>query len=640
MSEYFPFSPETSAESDTESTPESSKSKKKKSIELGKYTLPAVSEAPKPSIFPEAKQSDKIKELLHGRPLAEILGEDKPETAEASSKKESVHEAAVDGEPEAGVEKADADTPLESLSTEESHEAVKRYVEAQQEALDEPAEGMQASANVEDAADAVLLNEVAERLSAEPEKPIAEVLDEAEAAVSERIEADAAAAEELPGEADEPQENENISTEEGEVPLSETEADDEILLHPVSPTPPPTAGGGGSGGGTVPPRSGSGSASPGGSRAGGSGGSGSGSGSMPPVPPGAGPVGTPMYGPGYPGAGPTGAGFNIAPTAPQVIEVQDITAERRAMVEGFLVGGILGYLIGRRRGRIKTEKRLMPIQRKLEKEVKGLHDQVAQKEQSIRSLAREKSEALAQSKAAQERFAERLAAAKVEKQSSTIERRFAEPTSARGAETISAAPRMNRLEQFTAGVIEAPAVVLGAAAAILPERHRDKAPAIDFTKKIEAYSPQELDRAAEKIKIDGASLKELARVHNLDERAVRRVVSEFIKGGNVKEVLTREMVQKELQFERDPKLRQAKGSDQVTGGGSVSRTDDADTESSDRQKTTAQRGPSEQDGASSGRQPRPDKATIDKLRKQQITQISVAATVVIVFAVIIVVMLG
>lgn len=53
---------------------------------------------------------------------------------------------------------------------------------------------------------------------------------------------------------------------------------------------------------------------------------------------------------------------------------------------------LLGYLIGRRRGRIKTEEKLLPVQKKLEKEVSDLHKNIAAGEEKIRKLAREKAE--------------------------------------------------------------------------------------------------------------------------------------------------------------------------------------------------------------------------------------------------------
>jgi uncharacterized membrane-anchored protein YhcB (DUF1043 family) len=310
------------------------------------------------------------------------------------------------------------------------------------------------------------------------------------------------------------------------------------------------------------------------------------------------------------------------------------------MAQGALAGLFVGYLVGRRRGRIKTEKRLMPIQRKLEKQVGQLYDSLATSEQSVRKLAREKSEALASSKAAQQQFAERLAKASTTEQRPMTTASAERPTANRLESTRS---EQSRAERSTSGILEAPAVVLAAAASLRAERKRETEPAVDFAKKIEAYSPQELDRAAEKIKIDGTTLKELARAHNLDERAVRRVVGTFIEGGNIKEALTHEMVQKELQYERDPKLRQAAQSGQATGGGAAVHSltgqdsqSDADSGGNGQRSGGAQ---NDSPGTKSGKHPTPDQATLDKLRKQQMTQISIASAIVIIFALIIIALL-
>lgn len=112
-------------------------------------------------------------------------------------------------------------------------------------------------------------------------------------------------------------------------------------------TPPPAGAGGGGFGGTPPP----------------------GGGVVPPMP-----VGPPP--------GPAGV---LRPPTPVVIEAPTRRNGRREL----LVGGLVGYLIGRRRGRIKTEKKLLPVQQSLERQVKDLSDQITARELKIRQLTAE-----------------------------------------------------------------------------------------------------------------------------------------------------------------------------------------------------------------------------------------------------------
>lgn len=113
---------------------------------------------------------------------------------------------------------------------------------------------------------------------------------------------------------------------------------------------------------------------------------------VPPMPPPQAP--NPPGPPGPPLGGlPMGPNFNAQPFSPNMAAVNpninqlQNVMDRRHRARDLLVGGIVGYMIGRRRGRIRTEKKLLPVQEKLEKEVKQLHQSIADKELQIRTLA-------------------------------------------------------------------------------------------------------------------------------------------------------------------------------------------------------------------------------------------------------------
>lgn len=65
----------------------------------------------------------------------------------------------------------------------------------------------------------------------------------------------------------------------------------------------------------------------------------------------------------------------------------------------------------------------------------------------------------------------------------------------------------------------------------------------------------ELLALSEKIMVDGTSLRQIYETHLVGERGLRRLVAEYLNGGNVKKSLRREIVEHEIDFERDPALR-------------------------------------------------------------------------------------
>lgn len=591
------YNPSHEHDDDDDSSDTGSGKKKKKSLALGGLTAEKVLEAPKE----EKKQSlwEREKELSKPKQeglLAWLRDGEATENKAADSEMDT-DDTSFDKSEQQG------EIPLDTLTDQESQEVVQQYAEAKLAEVKAEAESKDENdeSKVESAADAVLLESIRNDIADNPEKPVRSVLQDAESSTRARIESAAFAetTEEAvetadtvviePGGEQEAQldeeaveslpEAEVVEAGDEAVANGETMEEDEDAFS-TSGAPAATGSshgttrtgsGGGAGSGTPPPV--------------GAGGA------VPPVPPPF-PQRTRTYvsPPSPPSYAPSSArNFNISPAPPVVNPNTYQAAERTALAQGLLVGGVVGYLIGKRRGRIKTEKKLAPVQKKLEKQVNELHYAVAEKEQSVRKLAAEKSYAL-KSAAERQTLVEHLqkpapAVVAVERpmpvsghQSGSSERvaTFVEQPAARNpAYSTEAASGFSRPEQPGRVFVEAPAAALAAVIAVREKRKKETAGAIDFGKKAEQFSTSELEQAAEKIRVDDTSLKELYDSGRLNEQAVRRVVTEFVEGRSVRSAISRELLEKELRFERDPNLRNApvaRSGTSFSGGGSTQDT--------------------------------------------------------------------
>jgi hypothetical protein len=74
-------------------------------------------------------------------------------------------------------------------------------------------------------------------------------------------------------------------------------------------------------------------------------------------------------------------------------------------------------------------------------------------------------------------------------------------------------------------------------------------------KRIETLSRPELLSLSEQINVEGTSLRHVYETHLIGEQALRRLVAEYLLGGNIQQSLQREIVEHEIDFERDPALR-------------------------------------------------------------------------------------
>lgn len=74
-------------------------------------------------------------------------------------------------------------------------------------------------------------------------------------------------------------------------------------------------------------------------------------------------------------------------------------------------------------------------------------------------------------------------------------------------------------------------------------------------KRIETLSRAELLALSEQIAFETSTLRNIYETHLIGEQALRRLVAEYLSGGDIKKALQREILEHEIDFERDPALR-------------------------------------------------------------------------------------
>ncbi|GAC1500584.1 MAG: hypothetical protein NVS1B10_04310 [Candidatus Saccharimonadales bacterium] len=87
----------------------------------------------------------------------------------------------------------------------------------------------------------------------------------------------------------------------------------------------------------------------------------------------------------------------------------------------------------------------------------------------------------------------------------------------------------------------------------------NSSPTIPNNRKIETLSRKDLLSLSEKVPIEGTTLRKIYETHLIGESALRRLIAEYFRGGDIKEALRSEIAEREFAFEKDPHLTDSVG---------------------------------------------------------------------------------
>jgi hypothetical protein len=237
---------------------------------------------------------------------------------------------------------------------------------------------------------------------------------------------------------------------------------------------------------------------------------------------------------------------NNVQTSPisETIRTETIVESRRS---DMLVGAVIGYIIGRRGGRKRAEKKLQPKITKLEKQVLELYYFIADKEEKIRNLARQKAEEYERRKRAvsnNENTRENTHTASVADE--VIERRILKKKvkeKIKKREELSQDPTVEKIGKFS----------LPALKVFHERRIPDGAENSPERIQVEVMSESELLEKVENLFIEGISVKKAYKEGRLNKENLRQITKEYLRGGPYRQTFLRELKSssKELETSRE-----------------------------------------------------------------------------------------
>lgn len=251
---------------------------------------------------------------------------------------------------------------------------------------------------------------------------------------------------------------------------------------------------------------------------------------------------------------------NVLPNVLKPLSAERRKQRRKHMRNIALTAGI-AYLVGRGHGRRSAERKAAPGQRKMEREVKDLHDKVAIQERRIRKLVAAK---VAQSPESTRAIADvatpfvarldsrppvrqpeqapsRPEAAVVSGQERAEE--AADAPAYREREIMYTQRQPEKLGKFVVVSTPENAATVPAAAAENVARAYESSPVPLEVKpdNIDATTIPQLLEVATKITINGVNVEQLFRAERLDTAGLRKVVTEYVRGGNPERVLDQQL---------------------------------------------------------------------------------------------------
>lgn len=262
---------------------------------------------------------------------------------------------------------------------------------------------------------------------------------------------------------------------------------------------------------------------------------------------------TPNY-----GGGPPTVQYNVAPQTPAEDNPTKRT-ERSKASGSVLAGALVGYAIGRRGGRKRTEAKLQPKIEAAEREVAKTERHFAARQAELRSaIAARRQETT--SRAPVETSPPPTILEKIT-QSSTVDRPKTQSVEQQVAQATEQA--RSAVPSYEASLSQlSPAESVTASAAHSAEQTIQPKQAAETTppaKKFEEMNTPEILRAAESLHIDGVSVRRLYETNQIDRPGLIKIVRESMQGGDIKTALKNVRLGHERQLERAHEFKHGDG---------------------------------------------------------------------------------